>query len=101
VLNVALGTEYYFNKNWAIRGGVFTDYANTPRIDPALILQDEHIDLYGASLSLSFFTRNTSITLGGNVSLGNGKSQSQSGSVEIQDVRENAWTLFLSSSYTY
>lgn len=101
VLNLALGTEYYFNKDWAIRGGLFTNRANTPDLDPAQMNQREQMDLYGASLSLSRFTRNTSVSLGGNVSYGTGKAQIERDSTAIQDASTFGWTLFLSSSYSY
>jgi long-chain fatty acid transport protein len=101
VLNIAIGTEYYFNKEWAIRGGVFTNRANTPDLDPAQLNQREHMDLYGTSLSLSRFTRNTSVSLGGIVSYGTGKAQIARNDPAIQDASTFGWTLFLSSSYSY
>ncbi len=101
VLNLALGTEYYFNKDWAIRGGVFTNRANTPDLDPAQLNQREHMDLCGASLSFSRFTRNTSVSLGGIVNYGTGKAQIERNNPAIQDASTFGWTLFLSSSYSY
>jgi long-subunit fatty acid transport protein len=45
VLNIALGTEYYFSRNWAMRGILYGLCGRTPRgiADNA----NEHIDLYG------------------------------------------------------
>jgi hypothetical protein len=63
--------------------------------------QDEKIDLYGMSLSVSNFSRNTSITLGGSLTMGSGKAQILSGSKEIQNVDQAGWMMFLSSSYSY
>lgn len=101
VLNAAIGTEYYMNKNWAMRAGLFTNMANTHEVKSSASGQPEHIDLYGGSLSLSRFTKNTSVTLGGNMSYGTGKAQVISGSSSIQDASALAWTLFISSSYSY
>ncbi len=101
VMNIALGTEYFLNKSWAVRGGLYTDMANTPKLDPALTNQDEKIDLYGMSLSISNFSRNTSITLGGSLTMGTGKAQILSGSKDIQNVDQAGWMMFLSSSYSY
>ncbi len=101
VLNAAVGTEYYLDRNWALRGGLFTNMANTPKIDPSRYNQDENVDLYGVSLSISNFSRNTSVSLGGSYSMGSGKAQVLSGSSAIQDLKEAGWTLFLSSSYSY
>jgi long-subunit fatty acid transport protein len=101
VNNLALGAEYYVSKNWAVRGGFFTDYANTPTISANNASQPEHIDLYGETLSISHFTRNTSVTLGGGYTYGTGKAQILSGSSKIQDAESQGWMLFLSSSYSY
>ncbi|MGC1456505.1 MAG: outer membrane protein transport protein [Nitrospirota bacterium] len=101
VVNIALGTEYYFTRNWALRAGLYTDYANTPDVQTGGINQNEHIDLYGGTMSISHFTRNTSVTLGGGLTLGSGKAQILSGRTDIQTVDSKGWTLFLASSYSY
>ncbi len=101
VFNAALGTEYYLNKNWAVRGGLFSNQANTPKLASDRMNQDENINLYGVSASISNFSRNTSITLGTNYSMGSGKAQIIGDTTEIQDVKEKGWMLFLSSSYSY
>jgi long-chain fatty acid transport protein len=101
IVNVALGTEYYVTPTWVFRGGLYTDFASTLKIDPAESGQPEHIDLYSASLSVTRFTRSSSITLGGSYGIGTGSAQLKSGSPEIQKAEETAWTVFLSSSYKY
>ena len=101
VVNLAIGTEYFLNRSWAVRGGLYSDLANTPKLDPARSNQDEKIDLYGVSMSISNFSRNTSITLGGSMTMGSGKAQILSGSTEIQKVDQAGWMMFLSSSYAY
>jgi long-subunit fatty acid transport protein len=101
VTNIALGTEYYFTKNWALRAGLFTDKANTPNVESGGVNQSEHIDLYGGTLSISNFTRNTAVTVGGGITDGTGKAQIIGGSTKIQDATSKGWTLFLSSSYSY
>ncbi len=101
VTNVALGTEYYFTRNWAMRAGAFTNMANTPNIQSGAANQNEHIDLYGATASISNFTRNTSVTLGTALTYGSGKAQIISGSSAIQDAVSQGWMIFLSSAYAY
>jgi long-chain fatty acid transport protein len=101
VVNGALGAEYYLNKSWAVRGGLFTDFANTPAVVEGGTNQKEHIDMYGGSLTVSHFTKNTSISCGGSYKFGTGKSQVLGGSTPIQDASSNNWTLFVSSSYSY
>lgn len=101
VNNLALGAEYYLSKSLAIRGGVYTDYANSPTITSGSTDQGEHIDMYGGTLSLSHFTRNTSVTLGGGYTFGKGNAQIISNSTKIQDASTQGWMFFLSSSYSY
>lgn len=98
--NAALGTEYYLNEKWAVRGGLFTDRANTQKINIGDVNALDHVDLYGGSLSAAYFTRQSSITLGGTFRYGAGKSQLLGGT-QIQDVKSQAWTYFLSASYFY
>jgi len=100
VTNIALGTEYYLAKTWAMRAGFFTDFSNTPKISSGDVGQNEHIDLYGGTLSISHFTRNTSVTLGGAYTMGGGKAQI-TGSSSIQDAESKGWMVFLSSSYSH
>lgn len=101
VVNGAVGAEYFVNKNWAVRGGLFTDFANTPKIVDDASDQYEHVDMFGGSLTLSHFTKNTSISGGGSYKFGSGKSKIIGGANGIQDVTANNWTLFISSSYSY
>jgi long-chain fatty acid transport protein len=101
VLNIAVGTEYYLTRNWAMRAGLYTDYANTPEVQSGGVNQNEHIDLYGGTLSISHFTRNTSVTLGGGLTYGSGKAQIISNRTDIQTADSQGWMLFLSSSYSY
>jgi long-subunit fatty acid transport protein len=101
VLNGAIGTEYYIDKNWAVRGGLFSNLANTPALQSDHVNQDEKVNIYGVSASVSSFNRNTSITLGTNYTTGKGQAQILGNSTDIQNVTETGWMLFLSSSYSY
>lgn len=98
-VDAALGTEYYLDKKWAVRAGLFTNVANTPAIRAGATSVEEHINLYGGSLSLTHFTGDTSVTLGGSLSYGKGQSQIGTSSTDVQDASTFGWTMFLSSSY--
>ena len=101
VMNVSVGAEYFLDKSWAVRGGLFSNLANTPDLEAGRFNQDEKIDLYGMSLSISNFTRNTSITFGGNLSMGSGDAQILANTASTQNVDSMSWMIFLSSSYSY
>lgn len=98
-VDAALGTEYYLSKKWALRAGLFTNVANTPAIQSGVTSIEEHINLYGGSLSLTHFTGDTSVTIGGSLSYGLGKAQIGTSSTDVQDASTFGWTMFLSSSY--
>lgn len=100
VVNGAIGVEYYLTKQWALRGGAFTDFANTPELSATGTNQSEHVDQFGGSLSLSHFTRNTSISAGGSFKYGTGQAQVL-GSGPLNDTTASSWTAFISSSYSY
>lgn len=98
--NAAVGAEYYWNEQWALRGGLFTDRANTPKIVSGDVNAPDHVDLYGGSLSVGYFTRQSSITFGSTFRYGKGQAQIL-GDNQIQDVTTQALTLFLSAAYFY
>jgi long-chain fatty acid transport protein len=97
--NIALGTEYYINRKWAIRAGVFTNNANTPDIRAGVTNIEEQINLYGVSLSLTNFSGSSSVTVGGSINYGTGKSQLSTDNALVQNASTLGWLLFLSSSY--
>lgn len=103
VLNIALGGEYYLNPRWAVRGGFYTDLANTPELQEGVTTynQLEHVDLYGISASISHFTRNSSVTLGFIYSAGDGKAQIVSSDPTLQDVDIERFGISLAASYAY
>ncbi len=101
VNNLSLGTEYYFTDSFAVRAGFFTDNANTPSLSSGLTDQQEHIDIYGASLSFTVFHKRSSITLGMSYALGQGKAQIAAGSTETQDAEIRNINFYLSSSYSF
>lgn len=99
--NVAAGAEYYIFDSLALRGGLFTDLANTPELKDGRINQAEHINLYGGSLSITRFTRSSSTTLGVSYARGSGEAQIKANNPNIQDVVMNNLALFLSASYSF
>jgi long-chain fatty acid transport protein len=99
-LNAALGAEYYLDDAWAIKGGVFTDMANTPKIKSGDSDAFDHADFFGGTFSVSYFTRQSSITFGAAYRYGTGQAQITGGQA-IQDVTSQASTFFLSAAYFY
>ena len=101
VINIAIGLEYYINPGWAIRSGLYTNMANTPEIKKGDINQADHVDLAGFSLSLTKFSRTSSISFGYARSSGNGEAQVIAGSTEIQDLDQTIETIYLSTNYNF
>jgi long-chain fatty acid transport protein len=101
VLNFALGSEYYLRDNLALRGGIYTDFANTPEISSSIANGPENVDIYNMALSLTMFHRQSSITLGGTYGMGRGKAQMIDGSTTIQDAEIQNYAFFLSAQYSF
>lgn len=101
VTDLAVGVEYYLNNTWALRGGVYTSYANTPKITGTAANQEENIDVFGITGSLSRFTRNSSLTVGLGYGQGSGRAQLFPNLTHFQEVDSTSLTLFLSTAYSY
>jgi len=101
VVNIFLGSEYYFSDSMAVRGGLFTDRTNTPELSAGSTDQLDHADIYGASLSITRYQRSSNITLGASYGLGSGEGQAIEGSTEIQDVKIENLNFYISASYSY
>ncbi len=102
VTNIALGTEYYFSRKAAIRGGFFTNYSNTKKISSSDSGQDEHIDLYGLALSYTTFTRGSSLTFGGVYTFGSGDAQVNGDDpTAVQSTSFTSILIYLGTSYSF
>lgn len=101
VVNFAVGLEYYASSSLAYRTGVYSNYANTPGLVEGETDQNEHINYYGLTASVSSVTRNSTISFGFIHSIGSGLAQVVSGSTELQDVEGSSTSLLLSTSYSY
>lgn len=99
--NFALGTEYYPWEPLALRFGLFSDHANTSELSSGRVNQDEHLDIYGASLSASLFHQQSSVTLGVVYSRGEGDAQVVANDPVQQDVIIENLNFYLSASYRF
>lgn len=101
ITNFSAGAEYYVHSQWALRAGLFSNLATTPELNASQQSQNEHVDLYGGSLSISRFTRNSSLTLGVSGSVGSGKAQMLRGVSTQQDVGMQTLTTFLAAGNSF
>ncbi|MDQ2070052.1 OmpP1/FadL family transporter [Natronospira bacteriovora] len=95
--NAAMGVEYYLRNDLALRGGLFTNNANTP----SEVVQYDHVNMLGFSASVARFTRNSSLDLGFSYAAGRGQGQVLPVDRDPQTVEASSLTVFLSSSYTF
>ncbi|MGA1845193.1 MAG: OmpP1/FadL family transporter [bacterium] len=101
LLNASLGTEYYLTRELALRCGFFTNLANSYTVESGRFNQPEHVDLFGGGLSLSYFIRGSSLTLGTVYSYGTGKAQIHADAPYIQNARISSLVLFIGASYIF
>jgi hypothetical protein len=97
--NAAAGLEWYLSPNFPLRVGLFTNNANTPSLSPGNSFTQDHLDLYGASLSFGYATSNFDLTLGAAASIGWGDSRILSGNQAIQSMNGSTVQLFISGSF--
>ncbi|MBU1172378.1 MAG: outer membrane protein transport protein [Proteobacteria bacterium] len=101
VLNIALATEYYTSERFAIRAGIYSDMSNAPDVTSATVSDVDHMDIYGLSLSGSFFSGKSSVSLGVDWGFGKGDAQVDASSNTVYDVEYNNLTLHISTSFSY
>lgn len=98
--NAAIGMEYFLTRSFPIRMGFFTNLANTPEVNASNGNEDMHVDLYGFSMSLSWQTKSSSITLAGFYQLGTGEAII-SDFTPVQDVTLYTYSISLTGSAKY
>jgi long-chain fatty acid transport protein len=97
--NIAGAAEYFLDQTWAVRGGLYTNNANTKK-DVATSGND-HVDLFGGSFSVTRYTKSSNITIGLNYATGSGEANLFKGSENIQDITVNSVNLFISTSASF
>jgi len=97
--NGAIGAEYYVTPSFPFRLGFFTNMANTPNVNQSGTDYDLHVDMYGVSMSLSWQTKSSSISLSGFYQRGQGEMQVYDYSV--QDATIYSYSISLTGSAKY
>jgi long-subunit fatty acid transport protein len=99
VVNVALGSEWYMSDQIVLRGGLYTNNANTPDLDSNKTDQRPHVDYLGLTAGITFANPGSSFTLCTQLSQGSGKGQILSGNPTQQDVESTTAALYITASY--
>lgn len=97
--NLAGGVEYFLNPTWAVRGGLYTNNANT-KSDVATYKRD-HVNMIGGAFSLSRYTKGSHITVGINYAQGSGEADLFNSSTRVQDVTVNNLNFFISTAASF
>lgn len=98
-LNWALGSEWFLSESFALRGGIYSNQANTPTVSSGSTNQPDHVDMVGGSLGISFLKPGSSFTLGASWASGTGKGQAIAGTTSSQELTRTVLALSLSGSY--
>lgn len=101
VLNTAFAAEYYTSDRFALRTGFYTDISSAPNVSSSSTSEADHIDIYGLTLSGTFFSGKTSVSLGLDYGFGKGESQVFSSSNTVYDVEYSNMTVHVSTSFSY
>ncbi|MDO7645519.1 MAG: hypothetical protein MUQ62_12445, partial [Reinekea forsetii] len=98
----ALGVEWYWSPKWALRSGLYTANANTPELVLGSFYQPDHVDILGATVSITRFNQGSSISLGALLNYGQGESQIYGDKPTlIQTTTIAGGTVFFTTSYRY
>ncbi|WP_320826693.1 OmpP1/FadL family transporter [Reinekea sp.] len=100
-LDGAVGLEWYWSPQWAVRGGAYTAFASTPEVITGQTGQEGHIDIYGLTTSITRFNKGSAISLGLIGNYGSGSSQIVADSTAIQETTILGMTAFFTTSYRY
>lgn len=97
--NLAGGAEYFLDQTWAVRGGLYTNNANTK--SNVSVYKNDHVNLYGGSFSVTRYTKGSNITAGINYSTGSGEADLNPGTAAVQTVKVNAFNMYISTSASF
>ena len=102
VTNFALGTEYYFSPNLAMRFGLYSNMSAAPDITRGVTsVTEDKVDMTGGTLSFTHFGRGSSLTMGMSYAAGSGDAQVSDNNMEIQTADITSWTVYLSNAYGF
>lgn len=99
VLNFSFGTEWFVSEKIVLRGGFFTNNANTPVLSDSKKNQSPHVDYNGITAGITFESPGSSFTFCTQYSKGNGKGQIISNTTAQQDIEASAMALYITASY--
>lgn len=104
VVNYALGMEYKFKKWLRLRTGIYTNFSSHPTPDATdQRRQGDHIDMWGLSGNLAFYTSDrTAWTFGGYYTGGRGDSvQFINNQLQATTKSEQIFSMLIASSYFF
>ncbi len=104
VLDGAFGMELYLSRQFALRFGLYSSRASTYSPDSGREDQDEHVDLYGATASISRLGKGHALTLGLGYGQGDGKTSLGRFRPEprwVSDMSMKTLSIFIGASYSY
>lgn len=99
VVNVAFGAEWFASDRIVLRGGVYTNNANTPKLDASKMNQTPNVDYLGATAGITLESPGSSFTLCTQFSQGKGKGQILSNTTVQQDIDASTVAVYITASY--
>lgn len=99
VVNFAFGTEWFVNDRIVLRGGFYTNNANTSELKANKVDQKEHVDYMGITAGITFESPGSSFTLCSQFAQGSGKGQILSGRTDQQEIESTVAAIYITASY--
>jgi hypothetical protein len=87
VWNASVGSEYFLNETYALRGGAYTNNTNSKEpADVAANTPVEHMDMYGLTSGLAIHSKGSVVTLGVGYGFGKGDAKIYNSQNNISNV---------------
>ncbi|HLE12738.1 MAG: hypothetical protein A2504_09700 [Bdellovibrionales bacterium RIFOXYD12_FULL_39_22] len=99
--NLSFGTEHYLNQSNSLRLGLYTNNSNQLSPEEGITESLTHIDMYGATVGYTNYSKESSVTLGLIYSMGAGETQPYDTGGLIRDIEKTSISVVMSADYGF
>ncbi len=98
-VNLSLGTEFYLNEAVVLRGGIYTNNANTSPIGASDINMAPHVNMLGFTIGSGLYRSGTSLTVSLGYVTGMGYGQAFADTAQKHEVYQSSIAFYLGGGY--
>lgn len=98
-MNVSLGTEFYLNEVIVLRGGIYSNNANTSAIGASDTNRPPNVNMLGVTFGTGLYRSGTSLTFGVSYLTGRGYGQAFADTTVTHRVTQSSLSVYLGGGY--